>query len=257
LTTLLNRASLRDAIRRDKLRITPPIDTGTGIAGAVPPNRPDPSNQVLNDCISNALAKINRRVGFNTVVNVPLTVPVTFTNGPQEINLSAQIPPAYSLNDISRVFWTPTGSPVGKVLEATLWQTEDRRRWDSINYPPSMPERYYTDSYSLFLLPGSSGGGTLSLYIGQGILSPQNDGDFITLLSIDCQDVIVTACAVEWLLQNPEDAEQAAKLQTWGTELQVGVEELLNWKNSFNQKAQQSIGFLTYRTGVSSRRNIR
>jgi len=63
--------------------ITPPIDVqpGTGapvagaIAGDLPPGYPDPSNEVINDCIEYVVSTLNMHLGYHVEPGVTLSVP--------------------------------------------------------------------------------------------------------------------------------------------------------------------------------------
>src|SRR5215471_15577234 len=63
--------------------ITPPIDPqpGTGVPvpgaaeGDLPPGIPDPSNEVINDCLERVISMLNLHLGYHVDTGITVDVP--------------------------------------------------------------------------------------------------------------------------------------------------------------------------------------
>jgi len=261
----LNRAAMRDRIRRVYLGITPPIDPqgGTGVpvpgaqVGDAPTQRPDPSNAVLNDCIELAITDLNRKCDFNenrvesfAVAGVPAG-----TRGPVWIDLQ-NIAGNGVLRDIRRVVWSDATHP-SILLQATNWQTQDRLLSPVERIPAGLPNAYQLQGWQLGLSPAPSADGSLAFLFGTSPFGPASDTDIIHQLPVDFHEIAFLGAAIRSLSRIAEDQEAKAKMEMLIPQWTVGLSEIMIWKNGGLLSRQPSFGFASYRVGIGLRRNRR
>jgi len=261
----LNRAQIRDRVRRVYLGITPPIDPqpGTGApvpgaqAGDAPTQRPDPSNAVLNDCLEMAVADLCRKCDYheNRVEAFPVAAYPAGFSGPAWVGLQEFLGSA-NLRDIKRVVWTDSTHPP-TLLQGTSWQTRDRLQQPQEAVPCGLPVFYLLQGYELGLLPAPTAAGTLSMLLGTSPYGPVTDQDILRQLPVDFHEVVFVGAAIRSLSRIAEDAEAQAKLSTLVPVWLTGVGEVMTYKNGALRAQQPSFGFASYRVGAGLRRNRR
>lgn len=260
---LLNRAQMRDAIRR-KLNITPPIDAGTGNAGDQPVNRGNPSNQQMNDAIQESVHSLNRRCNFhvNNNINVPVPAINSSVLGPYEINLQAaavQSNPNLDLatiNDVRRAEYIDSSATYYR-LEPTDYRELGLQRTDYKATPPGTPRQYWLEGYKLYVYPAQSVSGVVNLICGTGLLAFRLDTDTLTQIPLDYQDVI-QYMAIDILMSGQTMDKEAKERRAIFSQLaENGILDIYRWKNGNNGEYQPSFKVATYRSGPESLRNRR
>ena len=251
---ILNLAQGRDFIRRS-IGITPPVDTGTGLSGAAPANRPDPTNAVLNQCVWTSAEQINRLIGFSETTCIQYPVAAQKSYGPLAIPLSGVLSPSSNMiNDIRRCAWNDgTGANI-QVLEPITSDDMDKTGYQYDNYQPATPQRYWVRAYTLFISPAPASAGTVNMYAGMGVLPPISDSDYIQQLPESYQDILWRGAAVMWLETRTQDSQSAALLAVMGPKFyQIGIQELMTWKMGVNKSQTFSFGCRSYRRGPGTR----
>jgi len=266
MATALNRAQIRDRVRRIYLGITPPIDpqptTGLPVPGAhpgdAPQQRPDPSNAVLNDCLELSIQDLNRKCDYNEnrVDSFPVSAVEATYRGPLFLSLQHFGGDGVTRN-IRRVVWTDSAGIPPRILEATSWQRQDRLHAVSESSPPGLPQFYLLEQWELGIFPPPAQAGTLSMLMGNSPFGPGSDVDTIHQLPVDFHEVVYLGTAIRSLQRISEDAEARAKLQMITPQWGVGIGEIIAWKNQALLSNQPTFGFASYRVGSGLRRNRR
>lgn len=260
---VLNRAQLRDAIRR-KLNITPPIDLAQGNIGDQPANRGNPSNFQMNDAIQEAVYDLNRRCNFHVNNNINISVPAISPSvlGPYEINLNVaavQSNPVLgiaSINDVRRAEFIQSGGAYYR-LEPTDYREVDLARTDYKTTPPGTPRQYWIEGYKLYVYPSQAVSGVINLICGTGLLAYQTDEDVLSQIPLDYQDVI-QYLAIQILMSGQTmDKEAKERMAVFAQLAEQGVMDVNRWKNGNNGEYQPSMKVATYRVGPESLRNRR
>lgn len=271
------RAEMRDWVR-ERLGVTPPIaqpigSPNFGPAGTQPAYAPNPNNHLIDSAIDEALSNINTRTGFHAfrfTVDVPAT---TLTMGPQKIKLSFNDPTEtkngdditatigiQNFNTVRRVLWIDGGGSGNLpqfLLPAPFRETDlAQQNFDAM--PPSIPQYFFVDGYSLFLYPASANGGTLILWGGTGLQNPIGDTGIIDQLPADYYiDVLynVMVTVGESRLLNTEMAQLA---QSYTPKADRGVENIGAWQRTRESpKEQSNIGYVSNRNAYGLRRRRR
>lgn len=261
MSTLLSRADLRDWVRRGRLGITPPIDNVPGaVAGQQPTYRPDPTNPVLNQAITEALAEVNKIANVRTNMEVEIPVAAqTQIVGPTTVSLlDAGGAGRNGLNHVTRVVWD-NGTNTPFPLQATTYQKQDQRQdrlWN--NYDAlglaNCPAYYFIVGYTMTIFPSPNVAGTLRIYATTTLLSPTSDGDYITDLPLDYTEDIITGVACRYWMMRSDDTDSQTKLNAWLPRWEAGKAAITEWYQSLAGDFQPS---LTYEGNRRQRGNRR
>lgn len=268
------RAEMRDWVRA-RLGITPPIAQPInsqlfGPAGTEPKDRPNPNNFLINSAIDEALSTINTRTGFHAY-HFDLTVPATsLTQGAQQIQLNLnttdvtnaavvnQSVGLQNINSLRRVLWMDASQTQPNFLTPSPYRVSDLALIQFDSMPPAIPTNYFVEGYSIYLYPASVNGGTLTLWVGTGLMQPIGDTNTIDQLPSDYfPDVLynVMVTIAESRVLNAEMMQIAA---SYSGKAEAGIENIGAWQNQAESpKEQSSMGFLSNRTAYGLRRRRR
>ncbi len=256
----MTRPFMRDAIRR-RLGIQPPIDNGTGLPGQEPVDIKMPSNQVINQAITDTLSEISQRAKLPVLTNVTLAVPATTSTGLQFIDLSgvAGCSTQNAVDYIKRAVWTSAnaGTP-----EYRLWPTAiydlDRLSLSPDLMPAGEPTQYLIEGYQLGILPGSAYGGTISMYVGTGFFGFTDDTSPLIQFPNNLVTVLLDGASSRSALMSPTLPQSQTMTAMYERVYLAGLGVMTSSENDMNQAYQQSIGFNSYRRltrrGIAFRR---
>lgn len=246
----LTRAEFRDAVRR-KMSQVPPVDDGVGIAGAQPVENPFPSNPLLNQCLNEAVAFLSRK-GRLARDPVPRSIGVgaQTADGPYYTSLS-MVSPAFSVNEVLRVAWIPSGGEEQQLTPASR-EDMDRTLKNYMTQAAGTPQRYWTEGGYLMVGPSPSAAGTLSLMLGTRLWSQsQNlDGEYVDIIPSDYQP-LVTLKTVSFICDTQPDDSILKELKA-GTDIAMadGMFDFMAWARRQNRSVQARMVPRTNRMGV-------
>jgi hypothetical protein len=264
---LKTRQEFRDSIRR-KLGIIPPIDVigMTALPGDQPTNYPYPTNMQINDALLGAVSDINRECQFHVQqYTVPVAAFPSGTRGPFQLDLSNLMPntvgtlvtPTGHINDVLRALWVPTGG-VQQLLTPANRNALDRGLVSDYYADTSaVPQMWYVEQYSIYLLPAPSEAGTLILTVGTGIVGLDCEDSVIDQVPIDFQDIFEYQAIVRLAKTRTMDVEAQDRAQMFGQDAALGMIQFKRWREGASGTPQPTLSFASYRTGYGTRRNIR
>lgn len=250
----LNRAQLRDEIRHQLNRRTlfeqtgNPADIGNGI-----PAQPWPSNSEINGAINLCIRSLNARANFG--VNTDYALPVAAQTGSGaytfDLNTTA-VPSPYlpgSVNEVREAVWTDVSNnfvPLTPVFRQD-WDREGRQ-WQAQG--PGTPQNFWLEATLFSLWPAPDVAGTLSLIIGQSLLSFQSDAEYMSLLPSDYAVPYLTyAAAADLAGRRTQDVEMVTAAQRCLALASEEVTNILYWLATNNKQANPTVGFRSYRQG--------
>lgn len=255
----LNRAQLRERIRRDRLGIVTPIEMNlsTAAEGDAPTYQPDPSNNVINAAIEEALSEINGDIFFSGSSGmIPIVVAAQTTGPYYQIDLQTAIT-SYTgtaqINNVSHAQWTPDDGNATRLI-AKSFRELDRDRGDWMNAPVGVPQNYIIDSYNLYIYPAPSSAGTLNLMTGLSMLSPVDDTDTIGQLPADYHPTIMDMAAVRCIRTMIGNIEMQARLPILVPQIIEGKRLIRRWYISQMQDRQDGVTHRSNRPYFTGRR---
>lgn len=250
----ITQAMYRDRIR-DKLGIQPPSywppsDPRHGPVGAQPDYAPVPSNASLNNLIGDAIAKINRETGFESVPDIPIAVAAQTENGAYLINLQSanenEGVPQGSIMQVRRAYWDDlTGTTY--LLQPTNYAALDRNRWNWQAEPVSLPQWYWQEGYQLYLFPSPSTAGELHILAGTGLYRLRTDEDFLDQLPDAFQVVVEYTAVVLYAPTDPENKAAAASAAVFAPLMQQGMNDIGRWRVNLIAPVQGDLALGGYR----------
>ena len=177
---LMTRAQYRDAIRRD-MGLPVASDKG-GPVGDPASTHPRPTNDVLNQKLSDAVEMFNLEGGFSVAVNIPVTVAAQTADGPYAVALwtlgAASDMQQGAVYEVRRVAWDD-GSGNRLRLQPLSRDSMDRNRREWENTPPATPTGFWIEGNQLYVSPAPAAAGTLYLYAGTGVMDFDSDSDIL------------------------------------------------------------------------------
>lgn len=265
---LYTRAEFRDSIRR-KMGIVPPIDVSmSNPAGAQPTNFPDPTNQQINDALTDAISDINRECGFHvTGFLVPVAAQAGTIVGPFGIYLGDLQPntsttPILSPNarvlDVLRVLWVPDSSVIPVLIQPVYRDSIDRSGVSQYySAYPSQPQQWYVEGYVLYITPAQSETGKYYLTCGTGIADFGCDDGVIDQIPYDYQNIFEYAAIVNIAIGKPMDVEAQSLVQMYAPKASAGINRFKEWKLGGTGAPQPTMAFQSYRNSYGNRRVVR
>lgn len=239
----LTRAQIRERVR-GMLGILTPVQNSvpSAVEGDQPPWRPDPSNTTLNNSIEQAIALINRKVGFSSSgADITIDISAQTANGGYTVDLGAAIGSstvAGQINNISHIRWLPdtdTTSTGSILLKQTSFETLDRDQKQWSNLPVATPEWVVVDAYQLTLLPGPNVDGAIYFKAGLSLISPASDSQYIGQLPNDYVPVVIEQVCIEVMKQMIGDMEMQGRLKVMavpdrdGQLITPGIHQMVSW----------------------------
>jgi len=264
MSALFTRPQLRDRLRR-KLQILVPADTvpPSGMPGDAPTWDPLPTNQQLNDCITDALAVINTYCEPH-VTQTQVTVVGQTQNGPLGVYLGT----GASLNNPGVQF---TPNPIGWVIDvksaswvdstglSTLLSPVDRDYLDRggqpsnyQNMPPAIPTYYYVEGYVLYLIPAPASAGTVKMVCGTGFVGLQDDTNPLDQIPDDYQPVFEYEALTILEATQGINAEAQAWLAYFAPTSERLKEELKAWRKGATGPTETGFALRSYRTSYQT-----
>lgn len=245
----LTRAEMRDAIRRD-FNIIPPIDAGTGIAGAQPDYRPHPSNAFLNQKLTDALAYLSAKVNYSVNTDYEISVPVTTDNGAQGFDLWAPRDGMgiATIDDVRQVVFDDGVNTYPLLPRNYLEMNRGYVQWQSMQ--PARPRWFWIEGYTLFLLPGSSLGGTLHCIVGDGMTNYINDASYIEQLPQTYHTGVRYIADMLIAASQPDDAEMNAFYAKYQPMAVEWIDQIGQWYNQASMMEQTTLAFKSNRRSV-------
>lgn len=240
------RPQLRDDIRHLLGKVT--LYDLTKLAsdlGEAAPHQPEPNNNRINEAITNAVSRFNRRLFATTGSFSHLTRSVSgqTEKGPLVVSLtdgwSGQTG-HLSIMQVRRVSWVDSQG-TSRLLIPTSYVAEDRdgRSWE--NDEPSTPERWWVEGMLLFIHPAPDTAGTIRIMVGQAIVAPESDSEGIEYIPTDFASIIEYMSVQELALQSPHDAEMNSIAAGLEARIQEGLMDGAIWVNQQSRPYQPRI----------------
>ncbi len=265
---LLTRAEFRDQIRR-YIGIVPPVDVPLvgALPGEQPTNYPTPTNMQINQCLVDAIANINRECQYHVnTFRVPVAAADNASYGPFQLSMEDFVPntsatalvnPRGLINDIQRLLWTPSGGVPVIIQPITRDQLD--RNFVSQYYatPPSQPNLYYVEGYSVFITPAQSEAGTYTFTCGTGLVGLSSDGDTLDQCPDQFQDIFVYEAIRLLAMTQTLDLEAQERYVMYGQMADRGKKSWKEWRHNLSGTQQPTLSFVSYRTGYGTRRTVR
>ncbi len=186
----------------------PPIDSGSGIAGAQPIQFPFPTTANLQDMNIMAQSWVSRKVPKMTGDTNPMLIPIPAQtdNGPYALPLW-NIAPVGSVNEVRRTAWIDSTGGQEQMLNPDNRDNLDRNRMSVMTSPPSTPSRTWIESGALMIWPAPSSEGILSLLVGRALNSRLQQGttEVVPLIPNDFVDIIDYKVVSLIVAQQPDD----------------------------------------------------
>lgn len=256
---LLTRAQFRDQIRR-YIGIVPPIDVpnATALPGQQPTNYPVPANQQINQCLTDAIANINRECQYHVqAIDVPVPAADPTIYGPYQIDMSLFTTQTALVNDIQRVLWTSSGGVPQIIQPVTRDQLDRNFVSQYYAFQPSQPELYYVEGYSVYITPAQNSAGTYTFTCGTGLVGLQNDGDVLDQCPDQFQNTFVYEAIRLLAMTQTLDVEAETRYQMYGQQALIGMRQWKEWRHNLSGTQQPTLAFMSYRTGYGTRRTTR
>ena len=249
------------------MQIVPPVDTGLpGTApGQVPANDPYPSNTQLDQSLDQAVADINRMVGYHiSTLSVSVGAAPNGTLGPYGVSLSA-ISPSGTLiqpgrvNDIRRVLWTDSQGSVPILLFPTNRNALDRGQVSTYyNTAAGFPQMWYIEGYTLYVSPYPSDNGTLTLTTGSGVVGFTDDQSVLDQIPVEYQWIVEYQAVTRISKSMTMDIEAKERAQMYGQDAERGILQFKAWIEGQSGVVQPTLAYGgNYRGGYGTRRTIR
>lgn len=248
----MTRAKCRDAVRR-RIGVVPAIDSSTIAAneGDPPASQPHPTNAFLNQIISDVISDISIKARIGEISQpVRIPIPAQTAYGPYTIDLHAGIlgeDVAFQINSVRRVYWTTAqyysyGQNI--VLRPTSAEDIDRRGFGAVNIAPGTPSQWWTQGYSIRILPSPNVSGDLYIEGDLGIYSPAADSELIRGIPADYHKVIADGAAAMFCISQTGDQVLLETGKFYMQQYLEGVEAIKSWAATFNKAKQHKITFL-------------
>jgi len=252
-----------DACRR-WVEITPPFDTG-GASGAAPAGQPNPSNNVLNQCINAAIDTINRLVCIGDVQDLgPVSVPAApfYRRGPYYIDYSPLLLYSGVPFEVVDVVWVSgDGSATVTRLEPANYYRDDPAAPPSFTqfqqFPQQpKPQSWFSAGTQIGLIPANNQGGTIYLSGRYGMNQLVNPLDVVTTPSqanvpFAFQNVIQYIAVLYLCARTLKDTNYQARNAQFLPLASDGLAAIYKWRNGSAPDGSQMID--TLRMITSSR----
>jgi len=233
------RAELRDAVRRLIGRV-PASELG-GKVGDPLPSQPTPTNSAINDAIDEAIAELNRAVLIgDTTGHQAYSVSAQTTNGPCVIQLKEDAA-RYSVISVQ---WNQDSTYL--LLEPSMMIIE-RTNEETLNTPPGVPQKWWTEGDKIALLPAPATSGTALVTYTMGIALPEPDTATITGVPEHLLPAVTTIAARRLLITELGDYEmqaRSAQLAAEAAQLKLDWQE---WYARRNLRGGPTIDMFSYR----------
>lgn len=257
---------------RDRIRIamgvTPPSQTlPLGVVGEAPMGQPTPTNAEINQAITDAISRLNTRVGFNGSTSVVVTVPAASANGVQYFPMQGMGSGSGSLQNnidsIQKCVWNPGPGQALIPLVATSQAELDRLQYAWDNYPPAVPQFYMVERYQLGIVPPAQTAGTLQLYAGTAVYDFCSDTDVLNELPVDYQLVLEQLATLLLSQRRPQEQGAMSRIQFLGGadgsgetsgQVHVGIKLLAQFYNDTTIQQTKGVGMVDLRRSYGKRR---
>lgn len=263
----VTRPFMRDNIRR-MMGVTPPHDTlPLAIIGEPPMGQPTPTNAEINQAITDAISRLNTRVGFNGSTSVVVAVPAASANGAQYFPMQGMGPGSGSqqnnINSIQKCVWNPGPGQALIPLVATSQAELDRLQYAWDNYPPAVPQFYMVERYQLGIVPPAQTAGTLQLYAGTSVYDFCSDTDVLNELPVDYELVLEQMAVLLLSQRRPQEPGAMSRIQFLGGsdgsgessgQVHVGIKLLAQFYNDTVVQQTKGVGMVDLRRGYGKRR---
>lgn len=257
---------------RDRIRIamgvTPPSQTlPLGVVGEAPMGQTTPSNAEINQAITDAISKLNTRVGFNGSTSVVVAVPAASANGAQYFPMQGMGTGSgtqqNNINSIQKCVWNPGPGQALIPLVATSQAELDRLQYAWDNYPPAVPQFYMVERYQLGIVPPAQTAGTLQLYAGTSVYDFCSDTDVLNELPVDYELVLEQMAVLLLSQRRPQEPSAMSRIQFLGGsdgtgessgQVHVGIKLLAQFYNDTVPQQTKGVGMVDLRRGQGKRR---
>lgn len=257
---------------RDRIRIamgvTPPSQTlPLGVVGEAPMGQTTPTNAEINQAITDAISRLNTRVGFNGSTSVVVTVPAASANGVQYFPMQGMGTGSGSqqnnINSIQKCVWNPGPGQALIPLVATSQAELDRLQYAWDNYPPAVPQFYMVERYQLGIVPPAQTAGTLQLYAGTSVYDFCSDTDVLNELPVDFELVLEQLATLLLSQRRPQEPGAMSRIQFLGGsdgsgessgQVHVGIKLLAQFYNDTVVQDTKGVGMYDMRRGQGKRR---
>jgi hypothetical protein len=245
MATPLNRAQMRDAIRR-MIEVVPLYDqTGsTGDEGQPTPGQPEPNNNTMNDAIAQSIDYLNRNARIELLSipsgGVAVSSAPTWLQGPYPVDVSAALSDTLQPVEISEVTWdngqaNTTGQYIR--LQPVDYYAEIKPFDQFKTYPQQpTPQQYFVIGNQVFLVPAPNTAGTLWFYYTIGIPQLTADtgtGSEIAVLPVCFQDVILYASVTLLSARQGEDTEAQSRFDKYMALTQDAMQSTIAYRNAY------------------------
>lgn len=257
---------------RDRIRIamgvTPPSQTlPLGVVGEAPMGQTTPTNAEINQAITDAISRLNIRVGFNGSTSVVVAVPAASANGAQYFPMQGMGPGSGSqqnnINSIQKCVWNPGPGQALIPLVATSQAELDRLQYAWDNYPPAVPQFYMVERYQLGIVPPAQMAGTLQLYAGTSVYDFCSDTDVLNELPVDYELVLEQMAVLLLSQRRPQEPGAMSRIQFLGGadgtgetsgQAHMGIKLLAQFYNDSTVQQTKGVGMYDMRRGQGKRR---
>lgn len=244
----MNRAEMRDWVRR-MLGIIPPVDTTDADAqpGQAPIHQPYPTNALINQCIANAAALVNAKLGIavdSTIVSCD--VEGQTVRGPYRLDL-AQFGGEYnaSIYAVREVWWH--NGTYDTLLEPASFEDLNRRGEPWSDVAPSVPRYIITEGLNMYLVPAPASRGKVKARFQRGICAPLSDHEGFQNLPAEFETHLLFTVLVEIASTISGDTEMAQRLVAFRERAALGLDAIARWVSTTNMRYQPSIIAKPYR----------
>jgi Putative binding domain, N-terminal/Viral BACON domain len=257
---------------RDRIRIamgvTPPSQTlPDGVVGEAPMGQTTPTNAEINQAITDAISRLNTRVGFNGSTSVTVAVPAASANGVQYFPMQGMGTGSGSqqnnIDSIQKCVWNPGPGQALVPLVATSQAELDRLQYAWDNYPPAVPQFYMVERYQLGIVPPAQSAGTLQLYAGTAVYNFCSDTDVLNELPVDYELVLEQMAVLLLSQRRPQEPGAMSRIQFLGGsdgsgetsgQVHVGIKLLAQFYNDTVVQNTKGVGMVNLRQSYGKRR---
>ena len=238
----------------------PPIDNPLvpALPGQQPTNYPVPTNAQIDQCLTDAIANINRECQYEVnSIDVAVGAGDSSTYGPYQISMSDFTTQPGLVNDIQRVLWTTSGGVPQIIQPVTRAQLDRNFVSQYYAFLPSQPELYYVEGYSVYITPAQNSAGVYTFTCGTGLVGLQTDSDVLSQCPDQFQNTFVYEAVRLLAMTQTLDVEANDRYAMYGQMAQNGKKSWKEWRHNLSGTQQPQLSFVSYRTGYGTRRTTR
>lgn len=222
------------------------------------PAQPWPPVQVVNQCIWDATAQLNRTVGFEgSGAPYMMTIPGQTANGPYyyDARVMPGIPEG-KLNSISRMWWSSSATSTAQrtPIAPKTYEALDRDNSGWMNWAPGIPQYFIIDSSTVGILPAPSVTTYLWVSGGLSITAPVVDGDGFTSLPMDYEPAIRYMADVLVCAKRPLDVQFKQIGEQYKPLAAQAVQDVQDWYNSTMEEYIPQVQYASPRLYYGRRR---